>query len=297
MLKQIIFLLKSDKSPYMRSIVADINYLNEKFRENGVEVSYLLGDGIGELVLADDQGRSSLQGSSVERQNTLFLADDAQTLNKMLEAGFYTIALQHDLNNRADLQQALYAMSEIRYLDFDSFLKAYERLAGLPWHILDTKRLTVRETTIEDVDDFYRIYKDPLITQHMAPMMEIDKEREYAAEYIRTIYNFYGHGIWTVTLKETGEVIGRAGISWREGFRYPELGFVIARDHQCKGYAEEVLRAILELAKNVLEFDVVQALIHPENIVSMKLCKKLGFKEEGVVCLREQEHLLYIIEL
>ena len=283
MLKQIIFLIESDKSPYMRSIITDINYLKEKFRENGVEVSYLLS--------------AEIDMTIHNKNETLFLADNAQTLNKMLEAGYYTIALQHDLNNRADLQKALYAMSEIRHLDFDSFLKAYERLAGLPWHILDTKRLTVRETTIEDVDDFYRIYNAPIITKHMAPMMEINKEREYAAEYIRTIYNFYGHGIWTVILKETGEVIGRAGISWREGFRHPELGFVIARPHQRKGYAEEVLRAILELAKNILEFDTVQALIHPENTASINLIKKLGFKADGTTSLAEQEHLLYTIEL
>ncbi|MCL2717450.1 MAG: GNAT family N-acetyltransferase [Lachnospiraceae bacterium] len=284
MLKQIIFILKSDQSFYMQTVITDINYLGEKFKANGVQVSYFVSESYDESFAA-------------KNPDVLYLADDAGTLEKMLNAGHYTIALQHDYNHRADLHKALYAMSEIKGIEFDSFLKAYERLAGLPWFILETERLTLRETTIDDVDEFYRIYSDPLITLHMPHLLNIDEEKAYAAEYIKTIYTFYGYGIWTVVLRETGEVIGRAGIGWREGFHNPELGFIIARCHQRKGYAEEILRAIFILAKKELEFDTVQALIHPENIASINLCLKLGFIEEGSAYLDEQEHLLLTIKL
>lgn len=287
MLKQIIFILKSDSSSYMQTIVSDINTLALKFKENGIKVSYLAGN-------INDINPSKIAFS----KEVLYLADDALMLEQMLLAKHYTIALQHDYNHRADLYKALYAMSEIRDIDFDSFLKAYERLAGLPWHIADTKRLTIRETTINDVDDFYRIYQEPAITRHMDSLyLDIDEEKAYAAEYIKTVYHFYGYGIWTVALRETGEVIGRAGISWRDGHRDPEIGFVIAHEHQRKGYAEEALRAILELAKKELEFDMVQALIQPENIASVALCVKLGFAEQGIVYLDEQKHLVLTIHL
>jgi RimJ/RimL family protein N-acetyltransferase len=282
MLKQIIFILKTDQSSYIKTIIADIGYLGERFSANQVQVSCLVGE-----------------KNDVEfNKEILYITDDPDILEKMLAAGHYIIALQHDYNNRADLHKALYAMSEIRDIDFDSFLKAYERLAGLPWHILDTGRLTIRETTIGDVDEFYRIYSNPLITRHMDALFgDIDEEKAYAAEYIRTIYSFYGYGIWTVVLRETGAVIGRAGISMREGHRYPELGFIIDSAHQRKGYAEEALRAILGLAKKELEFDIIQALIQPENIASLKLCHKLGFTEQGTVYLNEKKHLVMILSL
>jgi RimJ/RimL family protein N-acetyltransferase len=287
MLKQIIFILKSDASAYMQTIISDIRYLAGKYAENGIQVSYLAGN-----KTAGDFSKNAFAN------DILYVADDARIIEEMLGAGHFTIALQHDHNHRADLHKALYAMSEIRELDFDSFLKAYERLAGLPWHILDTERLTVRETTINDVDAFYRIYSDPVITRYMDPLYrDIDEEKAYAAEYIKMIYNFYGYGIWTVLLRETEDVIGRAGISWREGHHNPELGFVIARAFQRKGYAEEVLKAILDLARKELELDTVQALIQPENIASIKLCLKLGFIERDVVYLDEQKHLLFTIDL
>ncbi|MCL2253184.1 MAG: GNAT family N-acetyltransferase [Lachnospiraceae bacterium] len=288
MLKQIIFILKTDVSEYMKTIVADIDYLSGIFLEYGVQVSYL----------AEADGGVDLQklyNAPTGEDDILFITDDAEILDKMLVAGHYTIALQHDYNQRADLYKALYAMSEIRNIDFDSFLKAYERLAGLPWRILETERLTIRETTIDDVDDFYRIYSDPLITRHMDPLYgDINEEKAYAAEYIKTIYSFYGYGIWTVALRGTSEVIGRAGISWREGYRYPELGFIIAHSHQRLGYAEEALRAILELAKDELEFDTIQVLIQPQNYASINLCHKLGFELKGSDMLNDQEHLLLI---
>jgi RimJ/RimL family protein N-acetyltransferase len=214
----------------------------------------------------------------------------------MLAEGYYIIALLHDYNQRADLQEALYAFSEIRELDFDAFRKAYQRLAGLPWHIMDTARLTIRETTVADVDDFYRIYSDPEITRHMDPLfLDIAEEKAYAAEYIRTIYHFYGYGLWTLVLRETGEVIGRAGVSWRQGYSDPELGFVIARAHQRQGYAEEALRAIIGYARTELEFDRLQALIQPENTASLALCEKLGFRGQGTELLEGKEHLRMVL--
>lgn len=301
MLKQIIFILKSDHSAYMQTIIADILYLGEKFIENRVKVSYLVSD------KDEDELRKLYQPiffkDKKERlrpksEDILYITDDAKILNKMLAAKHYTIALQHDYNHRADLHKALYAMSEIRYIDFDSFFKAYQRLVGLPWHILNTKRLTIRETTIDDVDEFFRIYNDPEITRYIDQLfLDIDDEKAYAAEYIRTIYNFYGYGIWTVVLSETDEVIGRAGISWRDGHRHPELGFIIAREHQRKGYAEEALRAILSLAKKELELTSIQVLIRPENLASLNLVRKLGFLEQGAILLNDKEHLVLTLDL
>jgi RimJ/RimL family protein N-acetyltransferase len=261
----------------MRTIIADIGYLGERF---DVPVSYITRDkNIG------------------ESQDTLYLTDDAETLERMRAEGYYIIALLHDHNQRADLQAALYAFSEIRELDFDAFLKAYQRLAGLPWHIMDTARLTIRETTIADVDEFYRIYSDPLITRHIDPLfLDVNKEKSYAAEYIRKIYRFYGYGLWTVALRETGEVIGRAGINWRQGYPDPELGFVIARAHQRRGYAEEALRAIIDYAQAELEFVCLQVLIRPDNAASLALCEKLGFCEQGAVMLEGKEHVRMVLD-
>ena len=56
-----------------------------------------------------------------------------------------------------------------------------------------------------------------------------DKETQYIQDYIKNVYEFYGFGMWTVVEKASGQVIGRAGVSYREGFSLPELGFMIGK--------------------------------------------------------------------
>ena len=186
-------------------------------------------------------------------------------------------------------------MEELTYKAYD---EVYRRLAGIPWDILETQRLKVRESTVGDVKEFYRIYREPSITYYMEDLFQDpDEENAYMEAYIRQIYGFYGFGMWTVLLKNTGEVIGRAGLSIREGYELPELGFAIDVSHQGRGYALEACRAILTYAKEELCFEQVQALVRQENEASINLLKKLEFQYERNVVERGQEYLLLIKSL
>ena len=164
--------------------------------------------------------------------------------------------------------------------DFDDeFLEeVYRRLNKLPLDILETDRCFLRETWIPDLDSFYEIYSDTSVTKYMEDLMERSEEEKYTENYRDLIYEIYGHGIWTVLLKETGEIIGRAGLDERAGYDRPELGFVIGTKWQKKGYAEEVCRGILNWASEN-DIEEVMSITEPENIASVNLLKKLGFTE------------------
>ena len=175
------------------------------------------------------------------------------------------------------------------YLD-----RIYRRHAGIPWDILETERCFLRETTVEDVDAFYDIYAEPSITEYMEDLFpDRDAERAYTQEYIEKIYKLYEYGVWTVCLKETGEVIGRAGLSHREGYEPPELGFVIGVPWQRQGIAKEVCKGILEYGERELDFREVIAFVEPENRVSGLLLEKLGFKPGESAWLLGKEHILW----
>lgn len=147
---------------------------------------------------------------------------------------------------------------------------------------METGRCLVRETMVEDVEEFYRIYAEPSITYYMEDLFpDPEDEREYVKNYIREIYGFYGYGMWTILDRESNQIIGRAGLSWREGFDVPELGFLTAVSHQRKGYAYEVCKAIVEYGENELGFQEIQALVRKENEASVCLCRKLGFRWEN----------------
>lgn len=175
-----------------------------------------------------------------------------------------------------------YAVTDVKNLDQNYLERIWQRYRGIPWKICETERCLVRESTPEDVESFYRIYRDKSITAYMEDLFQ-DKESEtaYIRDYIEKVYRFYGFGMWTVCLRESGEVIGRAGFSMREGFEEPELGYVIEKKRQRQGFAAEVCRAILTYGSEELGFERVQVLMHPENTPSRRLCRKLGFSYAG----------------
>ena len=211
----------------------------------------------------------------------LYVTDDAQTARSLRERGEAVLIYLHRDNQDQDFSDFFYAVEDPDNLEAEYVDKVYRRLKGLPWDILETERCLIRETTPEDVDEFFQIYSDPAITKYMDGLYpEPEEEKQYIREYIEKVYTFYEFGVWTVVERKSGAVIGRAGFAYREGYNDPELGFIIGVPWQRKGYAEEVCRAVLEYGWSVLGFEQVQVLVEPGNEVSLRLCTKLGFQEK-----------------
>lgn len=177
-----------------------------------------------------------------------------------------------------------------RYID-----KVYRRTHGIAWEILVTDRLIVREITVEDVPRLYELYSDKTVTKYMEPLFEdMNQEIEYTREYIKNIYGFYGYGMWVIVLKETGEVIGRAGFEYKKDFEGLELGFMLGSKYQRKGYAYEACRAILEYAEAELMHQQFRAVVHIENEPSKRLCERLNFKAAGSIMQNGAVHIKYL---
>lgn len=228
----------------------------------------------------------------------LIVSDSPKTVKELASAGFYIIGFYHEKNGNEMFEGVPYAVSDVEELTDRSYEEVYRRLAGIPWDILETERLYVRESMVEDVEDFYCIYGEPSITDYVEELFENpDEERAYMEDYISHMYGFYGFGMWTVIEKSGNEIIGRAGLDVREGYELPELGFVIKKSYQRKGYAEEACRAILTYAKESLLFDRVQALVEEANAASVSLLVKLGFAYQREVLERGKTYQLMIKEL
>lgn len=224
------------------------------------------------------QTETDLLALMAEKSSLLVVSDSPELVRRMKDNGFYVTGFYHRENKDRIFEGVSYAVTDVEEVTARTYKEVYCRQAGLPWDILETERLYVRESTVEDVEDFYRIYGEPSITDYIeALFQDPEEERAYMEAYIRQMYGFYGFGMWTVIEKKTGRIIGRAGLDVREGYELPELGFVIEKAYQRKGYAKEVCRAILSHAKEELFFDRVQALVENENLASVRLLEYLGF--------------------
>ncbi len=211
-------------------------------------------------------------------KRTLFITDDLQTAEGLKSRGEAVVIYLHEGNRDVEFVNFPYAVEEPEALDAEYAQRLYRRLMGLPWIILETDRCVIRETTVDDVDYFYQIYSHPDITRYMDGLYpEIEQEKEYVREYIEKVYCFYEFGVWTAVEKKSGDIIGRAGFSYRPGYVDPELGYIIGVPWQRHGYAEEICRAILDYGWRELKFERVQALVETGNEASLILCDKLGF--------------------
>jgi len=232
-------------------------------------------------------GRNELQelgtmGKECDRKDDipscLWLTDCAEWATYLSNKGQAVLVYLHESNREQNFSGVRYACEKPSELDGEYLDRIYRRYQVLPWDILETERCCIRETMEEDVPAFYDIYAEPMITRYMENLFpEKEQELQYVKDYREKVYDFFGFGVWTVLKKDTGEVIGRAGLSYREGFEEPELGFIIGVPWQRQGYAEEVCRAILKYGREELGFDRVQALVMPANEASIRLCEKLGF--------------------
>ena len=147
-----------------------------------------------------------------------------------------------------------------------------------------TERTYLREMALSDLDRLYEIYAEQGMTDYVDDLFARDEEEEYIRHYIDNVYFFYGYGMWLVCLKDSGEIIGRAGIEQRNtsGDTLLEMGYLISAKYQHQGYASEVIDELIRFSKeNLYDFDSINVFIRPGNEASIKLIQTKGFEENG----------------
>ncbi len=178
-----------------------------------------------------------------------------------------------------EMMQANYVVLSLEQVTYRDFVRVFERHHGIPWQILETKRCRLREFCMDDLDDLFALYAKPHVTDFIEPLYEYEQERQYEENYIERIYGFYGFGMWLVFDKDSGGLIGRAGLEYREPCQEGEveLGYLVAPEYCRKGYATEVCQAILSYAKEELDMERIISHVDEKNLASRRFLEKMGF--------------------
>lgn len=215
--------------------------------------------------------------SENEEQARIVFTDREETALRFCRSGFLVVGFREG--------ESFFEGADIVFPSPDDFdpeevRRAYLRIAGLPAPILKTRRLLVRESSPEDYD----IFKDMAEGEKNGAAAGVAEQSldQYLA-YIKTAYEFFGFGLWSVALSESGEVIGRCGLQPATDGYSPqgriELGYLISPDQRRNGYAYEACRGILEFAADSLGCGSVYARIDTRNAASINLAVKLGFEK------------------
>ncbi len=170
-----------------------------------------------------------------------------------------------------------YAVESLAELDIEYLERVRRRYNHIPWDIGETDRCLIRELSLSDLPALYELYDKPGMTDFVEPLYDYETELEYQKAYIENMYGFYEYGMWLVFSRETGKLIGRAGLE------HDELGYMIAPELWNQGYATEVCRFIIDYARENTDFEELYCRIDEKNTASVRLAKKLGFTDSGHV--------------
>ena len=141
---------------------------------------------------------------------------------------------------------------------------------------METERLLFRGIDTESAPeiviwrsnpDVYRFFKNP----HQISMEEHIKwfKRAYLSNEDRID--------WICIEKSTGKKIGIFGLIRRED--ETEVNYILDPKAQHKGYATEGVKRIILFAKEYWKSKVITAEIHKDNMRSIALVERLGFKQ------------------
>lgn len=142
---------------------------------------------------------------------------------------------------------------------------------------IETERLVLREMRAEDYDALYAVLADSDIMQHYPYTFEEARVRGWIARNIER-YKVFGFGLWAVSLKETGEMIGDCGLTMQSvaGMIRPEIGYHIRGDQQRKGYAREAATAVRDWTFKNTPFGRIYSYMKATNLPSARTAVSWG---------------------
>ena len=140
---------------------------------------------------------------------------------------------------------------------------------------LHTARLALRPLKESDAAVLYRIYQSPGLLQYFPNPHppSLDKVQRFISGQ-HEHWQQYGYGDWGILPEGENEIAGWAGLQFLPELNETEVGFVLDRPFWGLGYATEAAIASLRFGFENASLGYIIALVHPENVASIRVIEK-----------------------
>jgi ribosomal-protein-alanine N-acetyltransferase len=160
---------------------------------------------------------------------------------------------------------------------------------------LETRRLSLREITADDLSWYHAHFSRPEIVRGQGFAAPADPEaaaRELRL-YVLDLFALRAGFRWGIALRGSRELIGSVGYyRWLDEPRpQAEIGYDLAPEWWGRGLMSEALEAVLAFGFQRMELARVEAYVMADNERSSRLLERLGFdREELLAGHGEDEH-------
>ena len=165
--------------------------------------------------------------------------------------------------------------------------------------VLETERLRLRGHRLDDLDACAALWSDTEVVRHTTGKPQTREE------VWSRILRYVGHwalldfGFWAIEEKSTGAFVGELGFAdFKRALEpsfdgVPEIGWILVSSAHGKGYATEGVRAAIAWGDQHFGAVRTACLIHPENLASIRVAEKCGYREFHRTTYKEHEVLMF----
>jgi len=150
-----------------------------------------------------------------------------------------------------------------------------------PEWVLETSRLAFRRYTLDDLDELVEQRSDPEVNKYLGGPER--QNAEWLSERLKfyiSCYDSHGFGMCPIVWKETGEVIGSAGLQPLGETGEIEVGYSLIRRFWGRGLATEAARAWIDHGFTDHGLERIVAVTDVFNVGSRHVLEKLGMRYE-----------------
>ena len=151
---------------------------------------------------------------------------------------------------------------------------------------LETQRLLLRQVRPTDAQAIFDYFADPAVTRYYNLDTFISlSQAERMVDSFRRSYREKQAIRWGIVRKRAPErLLGTCGYHhWARHFFKAEIGYELARPFWGQGIMTEALTAMIRMGIARMDLNRIEALVMRGNDASLRLLRKLGFREEGVL--------------
>ena len=141
--------------------------------------------------------------------------------------------------------------------------------------VVSTPRLVLRGFEEADIDAWAAIRADPVAAEYVGGVMDRASSWMRMAAYIGH-GELRGYGLWAVVERSSGDMVGRAGLWFPDGWPEIEVGWTLARSVWGRGYATEAGAAAIDWGRTNLGLTRIASVISQGNARSVAVAERLG---------------------